>query len=32
MGKENTKDGVNYMVRALKVRFEILRERDIEIF
>jgi hypothetical protein len=32
MGKENTKDGVNYMVRALKVRFEILREFDIEIF
>lgn len=32
MGKENTKDGVNYMVRALKVRFEILREGDIEIF
>ncbi len=32
MVRENTKDGVNYMVRALEVRFEILRERDIEIF
>lgn len=32
MVKENTEDGVDYMIRALEVRLEVFSEWNVEVF